>query len=163
MGANANTLAQVDLYTKAAGTIAQTVGSFANARYEKQTNRVNAQIAEMQAQDAIQRGKSDEAKHRAKVQQTKSSQRASFAANGVALDEGSPLAVLVSTDYVGEVDAATIRENASREAWGHSVKASNYRAAADASNPYLAGSSTLLTGAGTVADKWYQYKERKII
>lgn len=153
MGATANMMAVV-------GMVSQTAGAYTNAQNAQRVNRMNAQIADMHATDALRRGKNEEFAHRQKVQQLKSSQRASFASRGVALDEGSPLAVLVSTDYMGEVDAATIRENASREAWGYRVGASNYRAAANARSPLLEAGNTLLTGAGSVASKWYQLNEK---
>lgn len=135
--------------------------------YQAAVNRNNAQVAEWQAQDALQRGAKAEQAQRLKVAQLKSSQRAGFAARGVALDEGSPLAILQDTDYFGELDALTIRDNAAREAWGHRTQGANYTSDASmlsgragAENPGGAAFNTLLTGAGAVADSWYRRRTK---
>jgi len=135
--------------------------------YQAAVNRNNAQIAEWQAQDAVTRGAKAEQTQRLKAAQLKGSQRAAFAARGVALDEGSPLAILQDTDYMGEMDALTIRDNAAREAWGHRTQGANYSgdasmlsARADAESPSGAAFNTLLTGAGAVADSWYRRKTK---
>jgi hypothetical protein len=97
----------------------------------------------------------------------KSSQRAGFAARGVALDEGSPLAILQDTDMMGEMDALTIRDNAEKEAWGARMQGANYssdsamlsaRAGAESSTGAAFGS--LLTGAGAVASSWYNRRTK---
>ena len=130
--------------------------------YQAAVNKNNAQVAEWQAQDALQRGTKAEQAQRLKVAQLKSSQRAGFAARGVALDEGSPLAILQDTDMMGEMDALTIRDNAEKEAWGARMQGANYssdsamlsaRAGAESSTGAAFGS--LLTGAGAVASSWY--------
>lgn len=67
----------------------------------------------------------------------KSAQKTSFAANGVDVGQGSAADVLASTDYVGELNAASItdaaarnaqttRDNAIKTAWGYTVEATNY-------------------------------------
>lgn len=130
--------------------------------YQAAVNRNNAQVAEWQARDALDRGARAEQTQRLKTAALKSTQRAGFAARGVSLEEGSPLAILQDTDYMGELDALTLRDNAAREAWGHRVNAGNYRneaalfsSRAEAESPLAAGFSSLLTGAGRVASSWY--------
>lgn len=83
-------------------------------------------------------------------------------ANGVDLTTGSALDRLVSTDYLGEVDANTIRANAAREAAGHRMQAVGYsgeatmqRAARRGISPFAAGLTSLATSAGEVASDWY--------
>lgn len=135
--------------------------------YQAAVNKNNAQVAEWQAQDALQRGTKAEQAQRLKVAQLKSSQRAGFAARGVALDEGSPLAILQDTDMMGEMDALTIRDNAEKEAWGARMQGANYssdsamlsaRAGAESSTGAAFGS--LLTGAGAVAGSWYDRRRK---
>jgi hypothetical protein len=75
-------------------------------------------------------GKSSEFNQRLKTAQLKGTQTARMAANGVALDSGSALDVLTSTDVMGEADANTIRDNAGKEAYGYKSQAANYRAQA---------------------------------
>lgn len=147
--------------TMAAGRQAEATKSA--YEYQSAVNRNNAQVAEWQAQDALQRGAKAEQAQRLKAAQLKGSQRASLAARGIALDEGSPLAILQDTDYMGEMDALTLRSNAAKEAWGLRSQSAGYasdagmlRARADATSPSSAAFDTLLTGAGSVASNWYQ-------
>jgi len=90
--------------------------------------------------------------------QLKGTQTASLAAHGVALDQGSALDVLTSTDVMGAADAATIHDNAAKESWGDQVQAANYRSQASNANPWAAGFTSMIGGASTVADRWYKYK-----
>lgn len=150
--------AGLSLGLQAMGALTSAVGTFANAKAARSEANANATLAETQARDALRRGEDEEAKRQLATAQLKGDQRASMAARGLDLTEGSPLSILNTTDVMGEADAATIRENAYREASGYYQQAANYRTKADQSNPWLQGTSSLLTGAGTVAEKWYQYK-----
>lgn len=124
----------------------------------------NQMVAGWQAADAIQQGQEEEQRLRLKYAQTKGTQRAALAANGVALDEGSAADILTSTDWAREVDANTVRANAARTAWGYRNQAQGYAdssnqlsAGASAINPLLAAGSSLLGNAGQVAGSWYRY------
>lgn len=151
--------------TSAAGAYGQSKATKAAYNYQAAVSRNNAQIAEWQAQDALTRGGKAEQSQRLKTAQLKGTQRATLAARGVAIDEGSALNILQDTDYMGELDAATIRDNAAREAWGHRNQAAGYtsdasmlsnRAAAE--SPLRAAGTSLLTSAGSVASSWYSRK-----
>lgn len=169
---SATTLASVAAMTSVAGLGMSTIGAYKQSQAQKQAYeyqsavaRNNAQIAEWQAADALERGARSEQSQRLKAAQLKGAQRARMAANGVALDEGSPLAILQDTDFMNEQDALTIRDNAAREAWGHRVGAANAMsdagmlgARAGAENPMLSAGSTFLSGAGSVASSWYNRK-----
>jgi hypothetical protein len=133
--------------------------------YQAAVSRNNAKIAEWQAQDALRRGQQQEDDQRRKTAALKGSQRATLAARGLDIGEGSALNILTDTDYLGEQDAMTIRNNANKQAWAARVGASNDMANAEllsmragAENPLMSGASTLLSGAGSVADRWYKYK-----
>lgn len=125
--------------------------------YNAKVQKMNAQIAEKRAFDAIERGKLEEQRKRMEVSKIQGQQRAALAANGVDLTFGSPLDTIVDTAVLGELDALTIRSNAYREAYDYRVDAVNKRAGAtmsrmagDAakSGGYLAAGGTILTGAG---------------
>jgi hypothetical protein len=164
------TIAAVATGLQIAGTVTSTYGAYQRSKAEKQAYeyqsavaRNNAMISEQQAQDALQRGQTAEARQRMKTAQLKGAQRASLAARGISLDEGSALNILDDTDYFGELDALAVRENAAREAYGYRVQGSNYssnaammRARADMESPYGAAFTSLLTGSGAVADSWYK-------
>jgi hypothetical protein len=120
----------------------------------------NAQAAEYQATDAIERGVVA-AKRRGRItKQVIGSQRAGLAAQNVDINDPGSSAVDVQADaaYLGELDAMTIKNNAAREAWGFKVQAQDYRnrgryaemtGTNQASNTLLtAGSSLLLAKYG---------------
>lgn len=167
---SAASLSTVGLGLQVAGGVTNAMGAYGQSKATKQAydaqatvNRNNATIAEWQAQDALMRGGKAEQTQRLKTAQLAGSQRAAFAARGVALDEGSALNILNDTEYTGNLDAITIRDNAAREAWGHRVQGANYTsdanllsARASAESPLLAAGGSLLTSAGSVADSWYK-------
>jgi hypothetical protein len=156
-----------------AGLVTSTTGAYNKSKtdkaayeYQAQVQKNNAQLGEWQAKDAIERGQQAENAHRMKVAQMKGSQRASMAARGLDLTEGSALNVLSDTDFMGDMDALVIRDNAAREAWGLREKAKGNKAdsmllqgRANAENPTMAATSSLLTGAGSVASSWYSYNK----
>lgn len=166
---SASTMSSIGTGMQIAGMVSNAFGAYNQSKatqqaydYQAAVNRNNAQIAEWQARDAITRGQKAEQAQRLKTAQLKSSQRASFAARGVSLAEGSAANILQDTDFMGNVDALTIRDNAAREAWGHRVQAGNYAADADALSARAASESpagkaftSLLTSGGAVASSWY--------
>ncbi|MCM2575061.1 virion core protein, T7 gp14 family [Achromobacter xylosoxidans] len=138
----------------------------AGLEYQADVAANNAQIAEWQAQDAIRQGQEQEQQNRLRYAATKGTQRAALAANGVALDEGSAVDILSSTDYANEMDAQTIQANAARSAWGYRTQGANYsdnaaslRAGAGAVSSGSAAGMSLLGSAGQVAGSWYQYSK----
>jgi len=141
-----------------AGTALSTVGSVFNAVNARKVAKQNAALANQQALDAAKKGNQELEMQAQKVRALKGAQTAALASNGLDLSEGTPLAILNSTDQIGASDAAVIRQNVDRQIWGFRMQANNYSSEAAANNPFLAGTSTLLTGAGQVADSWYKRK-----
>lgn len=122
----------------------------------------NAVIARAQASDAITRGQTSTFNSQLRTRQVKGQQIAEMAANGLDLSEGTPLNILTDTEFMGENDAGVIARNAIKEAWGYSVQAANmksnadlFRYRADMESPGRAAATSLLTSAGSVAQKWY--------
>ncbi|WP_137924655.1 hypothetical protein [Cupriavidus sp. 2SB] len=137
-------------------------GQRAVADYNATIAENNANLAELQAQDAVTRGRQAESDLYRQTGQLMGRQRANTAANGVSLNEGSPVNIEASTRYMRDVDLATLRNNAARSAWGYNVQADNYRAqskayraAGDASSPGAAAATSLLGSAAGVSSKWY--------
>lgn len=130
--------------------------------YQAQVERNNAVLADRRAKDALERGAAEEQRQRLKTAQLKSTQRAALAARGIDLGEGSALDILTSTDYMGEVDARTIHDNAAQEAWGIRVQRDsildNARLLSDRAGsirPGVTAMGTFLGGATRVAASWY--------
>ena len=151
------------LVTGAFGAASQAQATKDSLDYKAAVERNNAKIAEWQAADAITRGQRNEQAIRLRTAKLASTQRAGFAARGIDIGEGSALNILDDTKYLGEVDALTARDNAKTEAWGYTTQAQNhtndaaiYSARAGAESPLYSGFTTMLTGAGAVADSWYR-------
>lgn len=143
------------------GAMQQSKAAKAQADYSSAVARNNQTIANWNAADALARGQKEEDAMRLKTAQLKGTQRASMAARGLDISEGSSLNILSDTDYMGEQDALTVRGNAKREAWAYQNKAQGFgadadmqSAVADAQNPLMAGVMSVVGGAGNVADKW---------
>lgn len=151
--------------TGATGSYYQSQANQAAYNYQAQVAQNNRQYGEWQAQDAIRRGQIAENVSRSRTAQLRGTQRASLAARGIALDEGSALNILSDTDFMGDLDALMIRDNAAREAWGlreqgksQGADAILMRGRANAESPLFSGASSLLAGAGQVASQWYRYR-----
>lgn len=167
------TIALAGLGLSAAGAVTGAMGAYNKSKsdkaaynYQAAVQRNNAQLAEWQAQDALSRGQQVENQQRHKTAQLKGTQRALMAARGIDLNEGSALNILTDTDFMGDIDALVIRDNAAREAWGFRQNAQGARddasllsSRADAESPGFAATSSLLGSAGSVASSWYNYKK----
>lgn len=133
------------------------------AKYNEAVARNNATMAEYQAQDAVARGNKAAEDHSRKVASLAGTQRATMAARGLDISEGTPAEILTDTELFGQQDAATIKNNAAKEAWAARVQGSNYSAQAgmystqaENSSPLMAAGGSLLTGASSIAEKWYR-------
>lgn len=170
MGETAN----LGLIMQAVGAVGQTAGAVTQSMATRDAMeaqaavaRANAEYEQKRAQDAITRGVNEEAAQRLKTGRFKSSQRAKLGASGTDLNylTGSGADILESTDVLGEIDALTIRENASREAAGYiRMRNNSYNEAgllaarADSESPWQAGFNTMLTTGSQLADSWYRKK-----
>lgn len=133
--------------------------------YQAQVAANNAIIAGYQASIAKDVGETQEQNSRLRTADLYSTQRASMAANGIDLGEGTATDVLASTKYMGERDALTIRDNTANKVWALQNNAQNFlndaaatRATADSINPFMSGAGSLLTSAGSVAKSYYAMK-----
>ncbi len=142
----------------AAGAYNKSKADKAAYEYDAKVADNNAIISDWQASDAVTRGQVSEGRSKMKTAQLKGSQTASLAARGLDVSEGSALNILQDTQYMGELDAAVIKDNAARESYGFRTEATNsrmkaavLRARADAESPNRAAFNSLLGGAGQVA------------
>lgn len=171
MSVDASTMSMMSLASTAGGI----VGSAGAARLQAQNQQFqarmagraaeqNAKLAEWQAQDAERRG-GVAARNRATATQVQlGRQRSAIAGSGIRTDSGTALAILDDTRIAGDIDVATIRDNAAREAAGARIAGASataqgrmMEAGAEAISPNRAAINTILGSAGTVADRWYRY------
>lgn len=106
---------------------------------EKEAHNRNAENAEFAAVDAEARGGIEASKARAAGGEVVGAQRVALAANGVELQSGSALELLVDTRGQSELDAQTLKNNAKREAWGFRTQAVQEQGARKAAYHAYAG------------------------
>jgi hypothetical protein len=155
-------LSAASLASGVLGTGMSALGSMQQARYQAAVARNNQALAEQQAQDAERRGVIAEDQQRRRTGLIIGTQRASLAGQGTALDDGSPLDIVSDTAASGEMDALTIRDNATREAWGYRAQAANFAAQeqlASQQSGWLGTGASLLGGAMSVGDRWLRFRQ----
>ncbi|MSX01586.1 MAG: hypothetical protein F2813_00320 [Actinobacteria bacterium] len=152
-------------------TISQADASAKSSRYNAEVSMMNATLSERRAKDAEERGRREEQAKRLEVADLQGRQRAAMSANGVDLSFGSAFDTLVDTQFLGEMDALTIRRNSATEAYDHRVAAASGRADASLARSnadsaltggYLSAASTVLGGA-TSGYKDYASYTRPIV
>ena len=162
-------LGKASLGLSVAGAISGAIGGFYSAKmtknqlaFEADMSRINARMAELGARSAFEKGHKEVANLTMQAGQLKSKQRASMAANGIDLGEGSAAELQASTEIMKQIDKNTLEANAVRSAWGYRTEGANLESAAlmkegsaKGISPAGAGFSSLLTGAGQVASQWY--------
>ena len=140
----------------------------AQLNYQAAVGKNNSILAQRAADDARLRGEEAARREASKTKQLAGRQRAVLAANGQLVDQGSALDITDDTAQIGKLDELTIRSNAEREALGYEAQGMNFQAgsnlnsmgAANASTASIGGAfGTVLTGAGSVASKWYNFKK----
>lgn len=109
------------------------VGAAQKAASESQAQLAdyNANVATLQAQDALERGAEEESFFRSQVRGAIGAQRAGIAAGNTDVGFGSAVDVQADAAFLGELDSLTIRTNAAREAWGFTVQAEDLRKRAE--------------------------------
>lgn len=154
------------------GAQQQASGQAAAANYQAQVATNNATIANQNAQAATQAGETEEQNQRQKTAQNIGQQRAVMAANGIDTTSGTSLDVLSDTAKVGELDALTIRSNTARQAYNYQVQGMSdtsqssldkATAANDITAGNIAGTSSLLSGATSLSDKFLGWQKAGIL
>lgn len=135
--------------------IGSAYAAYSSARSSQKISAFNAKVGEMQAKWAEERGIEAIYRHRLRMRGFRGSQRASFAGQNVVVDEGTALEAQEETAKWTEVDALTLKNNATLEAWGFRMQAANSSMQGALNSPLLAGTSTLLTGLGSTATNAY--------
>lgn len=129
----ARTAAQTDaLEIRTAAEIESIRAGAATASMEADATMADqsAQLLELQAQSALLLGEREEQQSRLQFAQVKSKQTATMAGRGLDLGEGTPLAVLTSTDLMSENSAIGIQQRALLAALGYRTQAGRTSVAA---------------------------------
>jgi len=114
------------IVTSFIGGIQQVKAQGEQAGFQSGVAGQNASIAGAQAQQAYHIGSTQAGLAQAKGSQLASTQKADYAASGVVANAGSADTVQLNTKAMADLDAATIENNAARQAWGYKVQQSQY-------------------------------------
>lgn len=154
------------------GSLLSAFGALSGGQAQSRQLQYQAGVADLNKQIALQNA--DYAQHTGDIQgqqygmqaaQRMGAIRAGIGASGIDIGSGSKAAVQDSQRYVTELDTTQIRSNAARKAYGFDVEATQDAAqaglySAAASDAQSAGEikalGSLVSGAGSVASKWYQ-------
>lgn len=145
----------IPLGVMAFSAITQAGAAKQQASYNQAIARNNQQIGEVQAADAVYRGEEEAQRYTRDARRTVGAQRAAFSARGIDTDVGTAADLIDQTDFFGQTDAATARQNAAKDAWALRARGAGYGAEAAANSPGRAGALSLLGSAGSVASSWY--------
>lgn len=152
----------IAMVASAVGGAVSAYGQYQQGRAQEQIAKNNAVVAGYQAEDAQRRGEEEAQRIRRQAAMLKGQQRARAAAGGLDLGVGSIAELQDQTDFFAQVDQNTARRNADLESWQARAQAANFRA--EGANARAAGTtgafSTLLSTAGSVADKWYSFNPK---
>ncbi|MEQ9887609.1 hypothetical protein ABRP55_13770 [Pectobacterium zantedeschiae] len=124
-----------------------------SAKATAKAANTNAEIAEGQAKDAINRGNANADRVRQQYRQQAGAQAAAMGASGSELSSGTALDIFGDTAAIGELDAMTTFNNAEREAYGFRAQGSSFRN--DASVARLQGKNAVASTIMTAPLKAY--------
>jgi hypothetical protein len=133
------------------------IGQIQQGQAAKTAAEYNAQVGEIQAADAYERGEFQKQLLAQDYLRAKGEGRAQIGSSGVRLDTGSSLDWERDLSETFVADRATIDENVSREVYGIRSQQRLDRLqgeSAQTASMFGAGAS-LLSGAGTAAGYWY--------
>ena len=144
MANGSGSLALMEAFQSAAGAFT----SFTRGRTERSIAKAQKSVLRKQARRVEKLGQQAEARTRQKGKKVVGAQRAAQAAQGIRLGSGSARDIAMETQDITELDALTIRNNASREALGFRTKAIETGARGKAAFKRGIGQAgqTLLTG-----------------
>ncbi len=155
--------ATLAIIASVAATASAGVGAYAaysSGQSQKQAADYNATVMRNNALSAEQQGAVSAAEHQQKVKQLESTQITQGAASGVNTATGTALELSTETAGSGELDALRILNNAQRTASGLNSQADieQYKGNAAATGGALTAAGTLIGGAGSAAQGYYNAK-----
>ena len=166
MGATAAGLMAVSGLVSGFGASQSASAASSAASYQSQVDANNAQIAAENAKLATSVGESQAEQSELQTRATAGSVKAAQGANYITTGTGSAAAVNRSVSELGMLDAATIRSNAARNAYGFETQQMGFQAesqlqASAANEDTEAGdigfATSLLGGATSGATKYAQW------
>lgn len=92
------------------------------AEFEAYQARFNQKLANLNAEDAMERGEEAVADYTKKGAQVQGAQKAALAAQGIEIDSGTASQLQYESQKQIDTDVKRIKNNAWRESWGYKVE-----------------------------------------
>ncbi len=115
--------------SSASSAYAQSQAIKAQSYYQSGVSKLNAELSEIKAEDAIRQGYMESRDYQKEVDSMISDQRVAYAAQGVDVNFGSAADIQRETRLQGAMDVLKIKNNSYLEAWGYKSEAINDTAA----------------------------------
>lgn len=156
----------------AVGAVSQGQAASEAAKYQSAVDQNNAIIAQQNAQYATAAGTAQAAKLELQTRQQVGAIRAAEAAGNVDVNSGSPLGVQSSQQLLGEMNVATIRNQAQWRAYGAQTQASSFgsqagleqsQAGYDATAGTIGGVGSILSGASSVGSSLLSFQRYGVL
>lgn len=149
-------IAIVGLAATATTTAYSAAAQKQQAGYQVAVENENRKTGLLAAADAVHRGDIAEQNARTRTRLLIAQQRAGYAASGVEVGSGSPLATTADTAMFGELDALTIKNNAQQEAWGYLAQSEDFKRKSQLIKAAAKNNtgSTLLTGGSQALNQY---------
>lgn len=135
---------------------ANVLGSYSRAGATRGQALYDAAMADLEAQSIRGAGNTAAARQEARTDRKVGTVKAKIAGRGFNTGAGTALAVQDATDFIGRLDALTIRENVGRDVIAKRAEAGGYRMRASSISPGREALGTLIGEAGSVARRWTQ-------
>ncbi len=153
----------LDVVSNALTTYANMKAAKNQAEYEAKVDEQNKSIALQQEMATGQQGAMQQSQIRQQAKQVTGAQKTGYAASGLDIQAGSPLAAISDTAYKSGQDVATSRYNTALNMWGLQQQANEYQDQANSAR--IAGknksTSALLTGLNTAAQQYSGFSNIK--
>lgn len=168
-GFDPSSMATMGLVGGVFGAVQSAYGAFSTARatkqnleFQSQMSEINARMAENQAQSIMLQGERAIGQVGLKAGKVKSSQKASQAARGIVIGEGSAAEEVATTELMAKIDSLTINANTVQAANAARTQSVNYAnqsllqgTSASSISPMSSAATSLVGSATTVANAWY--------
>lgn len=148
----------IALGATAAGSLISGLGAIQGGQAQSQYYNYRAGIALQNRDYALATGEQQAQRYGMQARQRMGALRAGIGAQGIDIGSGSKANVTSSQQLVSDIDLAQIRNNAARKAYDYTVEATGDTMAATEAERAgkIKALGSLVSGAGSVASKWYQ-------
>ena len=138
---------------------ANVLTSYSRARATRGQALYDAAMADLEAEDTRAVGRKAGARAEGRADRAVGTVRAKIAGRGFVTGKGTARDVTDAADFIGRLDALTIRENTNKAILAKRAEAGSYRMRAGSISPGAEAAGTLLGEASVLARRWRQEQE----